>query len=202
MVLNDKQIRESLLQRLQSYKESRIYEEFVLPCGRSRADIVVVNGHFTGYEIKSDVDSFQRLSSQIKEYDTYLEKNYIVVGKKFASKVNEYVPEYWGIIVAVEKKNSVLLEFRRQAKRNPYWSFNDFIFFLSANDLKYIVKETPRFQKQFSRTTVQAMIKQNIIAMINEESSQIERKQIIKITRFIFKGYDVRTLYKNGELLL
>lgn len=202
MRLNDKQIRESLIKRFQSYKESKIYEEFVFPSGKSRADIVVVNGHFTGYEIKSDLDSLQRLPSQIKEYDIYLERNYIVVGEKFAQKAYDHVPEYWGIIVAIEKRGSVSLEFRRQAKRNPHWSFKEFIFFLPANDLKYITKEIPRFQKQFSRTTIQAMIKQNIIAMINEESSRKEREQIIKITRLIFKGYDVRVLYKNGELLL
>ena len=201
MALNDKQIRAALLKRLQTYKDSKIYEEFVLPSSKARADVVVVNGHFTGYEIKSDVDSLQRLPSQIKEYDIYLEKNYIVVGQKFASKVHEYVPEHWGIIVATEKNDSVSLEFRRPAKQNPHWSFNEFIFFLPANDLKYITKEIPRFQKRFSRTTIQGMIKQNIIAMINEESSKIEQKQITKITRSIFKGCDVRTLYKGGVLL-
>lgn len=201
MALNDKQIRAALLERLQTYKDSKIYEEFVLPSSKARADIVVVNGHFTGYEIKSDVDSFQRLPSQIKEYDIYLEKNYIVVGQKFASKVHEYVPEHWGIIVATEKNDSVSLEFRRQAKQNPHWSFNEFIFFLPANDLKYITKEIPRFQEQFSRTAIQDMIKQNIIAMINKESSKAEQKQITKIIRSVFKGYDVRTLYKDGVLL-
>lgn len=201
MALNDKQIRAALLKRLQTYKDSKIYEEFVLPSSKARADVVVVNGYFTGYEIKSDVDSLQRLPTQIKEYDTYLEKNYIVVGQKFASKVHEYIPEHWGIIVATEKKDSVSLEFRRPAKQNPHWSFNEFIFFLPANDLKYITKEIPRFQKRFSRTAIQGMIKQNIIAMINEESSKIEQKQITKITRSIFKGYDVRSLYKDGVLL-
>ncbi|WP_343092263.1 sce7726 family protein [Streptococcus sanguinis] len=201
MALNDKQIRAALLKRLQTYKDSKIYEEFVLPSSKARADVVVVNGHFTGYEIKSDVDSLQRLPSQIKEYDTYLEKNYIVVGQKFAFKVHEYVPEHWGIIVVTEKNDSVSLEFRRPAKQNPHWSFNEFIFFLPANDLKYITKEIPRFQKRFSRTAIQGMIKQNIIAMINEESSKIEQKQITKITRSIFKGCDVRSLYKDGVLL-
>ena len=201
MALNDKQIRAALLKRLQTYKDSKIYEEFVLPSSKARADVVVVNGHFTGYEIKSDVDSLQRLPSQIKEYDTYLEKNYIVVGQKFAFKVHEYVPEYWGIIVVTEKNDSVSLEFRRPAKQNPHWSFNEFIFFLPSNDLKYITKEIPRFQKRFSRTAIQGMIKQNIIAMINEESSKIEQKQITKITRSIFKGCDVRSLYKDGVLL-
>ena len=118
MALDDKQIRQALLGELSKDAELEIYQEFVLPSSKARADIVTVGEIFTGYEIKSDKDSLQRLSTQIPEYDIYLEKNYIVVGEKYSSKIKEYIPKYWGIIVVSESK-------KRGAANNQLKNQND-----------------------------------------------------------------------------
>ena len=93
MALDDKQIRKALLGELSKDAELEIYQEFLLPSSKARADIVTVGEIFTGYEIKSDKDSLQRLSTQIPDYDVYLEKTYIVVGEKYSSKIKDYIPE-------------------------------------------------------------------------------------------------------------
>lgn len=207
MALDDKQIRQTLLKELSKDKEIEIYQEFVLPSSKARADIVTVGEIFTGYEIKSDKDSLQRLSTQIPEYDVYLEKNYIVVGEKYSSKIKDYIPEYWGIIVVSgsEEKdlenNRLKIKTIRKAKQNPLWNFNEFLFFLPANDIKMIVKETGRFQKRYKRTEIQSMIKQNLVKMVANECSIEEKKMIRKLICLLFRKYKIKDCYKNNSLL-
>lgn len=207
MALDDKQIRRALLRELSKDEELEIYQEFVLPSSKARADIVTVGEIFTGYEIKSDKDSLQRLSTQIPEYDVYLEKNYIVVGEKYSSKIKNYIPEYWGIIVVsgseVEdlENNQLKIKTIRKAKKNPLWDFNEFLFFLPANDIKMIAKETSRFQKKFKRTEIQSMIKQNLVRMVIDECSIKEKKVIRKLICLLFRKYKIKDCYKNNVLV-
>lgn len=207
MALDDKQIRQALLKEFSKNTELEIYQEFVLPSSKARADIVTVGEIFTGYEIKSDKDSLQRLSTQIPEYDIYLEKNYIVVGEKYSSKIKEYILKYWGIIVVSESKkrgaanNQLKIKTIRKAKKNPLWDFNEFLFFLPANDIKTIVKETSRFQKRYKRTEIQSMIKQNLVRMVVDECSLEEKRVIRKLICLLFRKYKIKDCYKNNSLL-
>lgn len=52
-----------------------------LRVGRSLADVVVINGQATVYEIKSEFDSFQRLSSQLQDYYKMFGYVYIVTSE-------------------------------------------------------------------------------------------------------------------------
>lgn len=207
MTLDDKQIRRALLKELSKNEELEIYQEFVLPSSKARADIVTVGEIFTGYEIKSDKDSLQRLLTQIPEYDIYLEKNYIVVGEKYSSKIKDYIPEYWGIIVVSGseaedyKNNQLKIKTIRKAKKNPLWNFNEFLFFLPANDIKTITKETSRFQKRYKRTEIQSMIKQNLVRMVIGECSIEEKKMIRKLICLLFRKHKIKDCYKNNTLL-
>lgn len=52
-----------------------------LRVGRSLADVVVIDGQATVYEIKSEFDSFQRLSSQLQDYYKMFGYVYIVTSE-------------------------------------------------------------------------------------------------------------------------
>ena len=67
-MLYDKDIREPLFEFLEEqYGRIRILEEKQM--GRSRADLVMVlPGAVAGVEIKSDADTYARLSRQVKDY--------------------------------------------------------------------------------------------------------------------------------------
>ena len=98
----DKDIREPLFEFLEdTYGKIRIIEEKTM--GRSRADIVMVtNDSLWGIEIKSDADTYARLSRQVKDYDRFFERNVVVVGTSHAMHIEEHVPDYWGIITVEE----------------------------------------------------------------------------------------------------
>lgn len=80
----DPGIREALFLYLDyNYGKHRTFEE--VPINTSRADIYAVTDRgLIGFEIKSDNDSYTRLSSQIKNYDLYFDCNYLVIGKSTA----------------------------------------------------------------------------------------------------------------------
>jgi len=101
---NDQMIRSALLQILndkhQKDKKVRIIEELGVHHGNGRVDIAVVNGVMHGYEIKSDLDTLQRLQEQIEIYNSVFDKMTIVVGKTHLFDVVRIIPEWWGIILA------------------------------------------------------------------------------------------------------
>lgn len=71
-MLKDKDIREPLFDFLEEqYGKTRIIEEKTM--GKSRADVVMVlEEELVGIEIKSDADTYARLSRQVKDYDRFL----------------------------------------------------------------------------------------------------------------------------------
>ncbi len=118
-MLKDRDIREPLFDFLEdTYGKARIIEEKTM--GRSRADLVMVREcDLVGIEIKSDVDSYARLSRQVKDYDKYFEKNIVVVGTSHAMHIEEHVPSYWGIITVEEVDGKPDFYVLRNATDNP-----------------------------------------------------------------------------------
>lgn len=82
-VLKDKDIRKPLFDFLEEhYGKIRILEEKTM--GRSRADIVMVMPEkLVGIEIKSDADTYTRLTRQVRDYDKYFDakklKIYVII---------------------------------------------------------------------------------------------------------------------------
>ena len=119
-MLYDKDIREPLFEFLEEqYGRIRILEEKQM--GRSRADLVMVlPGAVAGVEIKSDADTYARLSRQVKDYNQFFDYNLIAVGSSHAHHIKEHVPDWWGIIT-VEPDEKGLADFYilRKADVNP-----------------------------------------------------------------------------------
>lgn len=69
-----------------------------LPLGRSIADVAVFNGTSTVYEIKTDLDSFARLASQIGDYRTRVELVYVVVSEQRAPSAERHLPDGVGLL--------------------------------------------------------------------------------------------------------
>ena len=138
-VLYDKDIRPALFNFLDSlYEINRIIEEKEM--GHSRADAVLVTFKSVyGIEIKSDQDTYARLDRQIKDYDRYFFKNYVVVGTRHAAHITEHVPAYWGIItVEIEagKEDFYLL---RKPLRNPNFDISETLSLLWKTELIHIL---------------------------------------------------------------
>lgn len=71
--------------------------------GTSKADVVVLNGTSTAYEIKSERDSLARLRSQISNYRHVFATVNVVVSKSHLSAVLNATPEDVGVITLSER---------------------------------------------------------------------------------------------------
>ena len=115
----DKDIREPLFEYLEeNFGKTRIIEEKNI--GDSRADVIMVTEKaLYGIEIKSDADTYARLSGQVKDYDKYFDRNIVVVGSSHAHSIEEHVPAHWGIITAENIDGKADFYILRQAADNP-----------------------------------------------------------------------------------
>ena len=118
-MLYDKDIREPLFELLEEkYGKTRILEEKQI--GRARADAVMITEtDVYGIEIKSDADTYARLSRQVKYYDDYYDYNYVVVGSSHGNHISEHVPAYWGIITVEEEEDGLDFYILREPSANP-----------------------------------------------------------------------------------
>lgn len=74
--------------------------------GSSKADIVVVNGTTTVYEVKSERDKLSRLPSQISDYLKVFGKVNVIVAEKHIEYAEKALPEIVGIL-SLTKRNQI-----------------------------------------------------------------------------------------------
>lgn len=117
-MLKDQDIREPLFDFFdEKFGKVRIIEEKQI--AKSRADVMLVlEEKLIGVEIKSDADTYARLARQVKDYNKFFDYNYVIVGSSHSKHIEEHVPEYWGIIEAISKEESVEFNVLREPEIN------------------------------------------------------------------------------------
>ena len=102
---NDKDIREVLVNYLLAQNgDLRIYHEKAI--GESICDIMAVSSCLTGYEIKSDLDSFTRLERQVNAYNRYFDRCYLVIGESHRKRASDKIPAHWGLICIQNRRTA------------------------------------------------------------------------------------------------
>ena len=102
-MLKDQDIREPLFDFFdEKFGKVRIIEEKQI--AKSRADVMLVLE--------------ERLARQVKDYNKFFDYNYVVVGSSHSKHIEEHVPEYWGIIEAISKEESVEFNVLREPEIN------------------------------------------------------------------------------------
>lgn len=79
-----------LVQRHDLYNTAALTE---LPIADSKADFVMINGKGVVYEIKTDLDNFQRLQNQINDYYKIFSYVNVVVSKNQLKKVRDVLED-------------------------------------------------------------------------------------------------------------
>lgn len=79
-----------------SLKTASLLSEFRIgPC---KADLIILNGTSTAYEIKSERDSLARLKNQVSSYGRVCAKVYVIASEDHLDAVMDAVPEHVGIL--------------------------------------------------------------------------------------------------------
>lgn len=121
-MINDLNIRQKLLSTILSKynnaPDSIIIEELGLCQGQSRIDIAVVNGSLMGYEIKSELDTLNRLPLQQEIYNKILDYITIVSYTSHLKHIENIIPEWWGIIEVKKENESFSFVTHKKPTRN------------------------------------------------------------------------------------
>ncbi len=171
----DKDIREPLFEFLEEYYgKVRIIEEKKM--GRSRADVVMIlPDAVCGLEIKSDADTYARLSRQVKDYNLYYDYNYIVAGTRHAHHVAEHVPEWWGIITVELEEGRPDFYVLRQPQENPQVDWKKKMSLLWRPELVHIqeLNQMPRYKEKSKQFVVEKILlkvpKEKLYLQISQE---------------------------------
>lgn len=177
-MLYDKDIREPLFEFLEEqYGRIRILEEKQM--GRSRADLVMVlPGAVAGVEIKSDADTYARLSRQVKDYNQFFDYNLIAVGSSHAHHIEEHVPDWWGIITIEqgEKDGKTWIDFYvlRKARENPNVDRKKTLGLLWRPELAHIqkVNHMARYQEKSKKFVIDKILEKVPEKLLKEQISE------------------------------
>lgn len=92
---------------------------FELPVGSSRADLCKINGTSVAYEIKTDLDNFNRLEKQIKDYYKIFEEVYIICSESNVNNIISVIPQTCGLYSYKQTKSGkYIFKLYRAAKKN------------------------------------------------------------------------------------
>lgn len=119
----DSDIRAALRAKLRALHadepDTAIVDELAVCQGNARVDLAVINGSFSGYEIKSDRDRLTRLPNQLAAYGMCFDAMTIVVGTRHVQECMRTVPAWWGIWEAVATDDGVKFGAWREPQQNP-----------------------------------------------------------------------------------
>jgi hypothetical protein len=96
-----------------------IIDELPICRHAARADLAVINGSLSGYEIKSDRDTLKRLERQKDAYSRVFEYVTVVAAATHIDRLLQLVPTWWGISAVVLSEGDVCFRQLRPPRGNP-----------------------------------------------------------------------------------
>lgn len=143
--MKDIDIRKPLIEKIAQWNEGhnyRIIPEMAVCDGLSRVDIAVANGNLYGYEIKSDADTLERLPLQQEFYNKTFDKVFIVVGTKYQSVIEQYIPDWWGVYIASYDRNqNVCFKQKKRGRKNNAISAEALLELLWREEIESLLKQ-------------------------------------------------------------
>ncbi|HQQ87695.1 MAG TPA: sce7726 family protein [Smithellaceae bacterium] len=181
---NDLIIRSALREELKKLhgqdKELRIIEELGVSHGAARIDIAVVNGIIHGYEIKSDLDTLQRLPEQMSMFNAVFDKVTLVVGKSHLYSAINMIPDWWGIIVAkVNLNGSIIFNVIREGENNKGQDSLSVARLLWREEALKILEESGKAQGFYSKP--RASIYEKLSTVLDQKTLNAKVRETIFI---------------------
>lgn len=99
--------------------DTRLVEEMGVWSGSVRIDLAIINGCLSGYELKSDRDTLERLPRQVDLYGRVFDFLHLIVGRRHVERAQKILPEWWGIKIAIPSGDNVELLAHRAPEPNP-----------------------------------------------------------------------------------
>lgn len=85
-----------------------------IPIGKSKADFILINGKAVVYEIKSELDSFDRLDTQLRDYYKAFNHVCVVTSESHFDKISGILQNTPVGIYVLTKKNAISKRLRKE----------------------------------------------------------------------------------------
>lgn len=109
-----------------------------IPIAKSKADFILINGNAVVYEIKSDIDSLERLQTQIDDYYKVFQYVNIVTCKCSVDKLEKLITNSSVGIIELTKRNQ--LSIKKEAVKNKLnLDFVSMFNVLRKKEYEYII---------------------------------------------------------------
>jgi len=144
---------------------------FEVKAKTSRTDFLVINGDTKSFEVKSKIDTLNRLKKQVEDYGDVFEYNTVVIDKTHLEKVIELIPDYYGVWY-YEKSKKVIY---REAKYSPKINAKEQLTLMNKKEL----------QKYFGSTNNEQILKNCNATQINVTLKQALKDRYDKRWSFV-----------------
>lgn len=122
-------VKAAFLEKVLFHAEKSATVAFEVPIGKSRIDLCKISRYSYAYEIKTEYDKFDRLKSQLPDYQAAFDFVYIVMPEKSIKLVYDSLPDEVGVYTYKKWGNSLCFKLAKRASKSPQ---NDPVIQLSA----------------------------------------------------------------------
>lgn len=198
--LNEAVIKNSYIKSF-FFGKKDIVTVYELNVGKSRADIVMLNGHSVVFEIKTEYDTFNRLTLQLSDYFKVFDYINILIPLSSLDSLLSIVPDTVGIITYSKNKNSKI-SFRVYRKA-PLNRDIDAEFQLNQLTLSQLTSLVPKAFQGSKSTMIEYILKTFDNSQINSIYREKNKEKYYKKWKFLesnsklIKPLDYQFFFKN-----
>lgn len=135
----ERTIKYHFVNQFRDYSEDIIL--FEMNANDSRVDLCRVNGKSIAYEIKTELDTMNRLEKQVEDYSKIFEYVYIVTPYSSWDKIMGIIPSYCGALLYTFSEGECCFKEKRKAKKSPNLDSLAQLKNVSSEDLKFMLAE-------------------------------------------------------------
>lgn len=166
----------------------------------SKADVVIVNGTSSAYEIKSELDNLDRLDKQLEDYQLVFDHTYVVTHRDCASVFRDRLPESVGLVLLEE--TGALCEIVPAHSNRAYVSVEAVFFMLRKAEYTAVLQEHFGYAPQVSNVhymrTCLELFKQLTPTEAHDHMVQCLKQRDVKKRREAFARMLPRSLRHFG----
>lgn len=158
------------------FRNKKYVAAFEVKAKSSRTDFLVINGDTKSFEVKSKIDTLNRLNKQVSDYGDVFEFNTVVIDKVHLSNVIEIIPEYYGIWYFEGTKKIIY----RAAEYSPKINATEQLGLFNKKELR----------SSFGSVDRDEILTSNDPAKINQELKETLKKRYFDRWSFVQSNWD------------
>lgn len=171
-----------------------------IPIGKSKADFILINGKAVVYEIKSELDSFERLSSQLTDYYKAFNHVCVVTSEGNFDKLFDILRDTPVGICVLTKRDTISKTMKKEmAEDNSKLEYQSIFKVLHKNEFENIITkyygELPTTSQVFYYDKCFSMFSQIPLTEAYEKSvAQLKKRNRIVSNKIKDVPYELKSL--------